>query len=208
MEILFLFTGILLGVIMTWFILKSRNQAVISDRQLQLNELDKERSILNDRLATQLRQLNQLTMELESERKNFLELSSEAAHRKAINENLEEKLNSQKQELEELQSRLQKEFENLANRILDEKSQKFTEQNKINLDIILNPLKERIKDFEQKVENSYKTEAAERNSLKGEIKNLIDLNKQISEEANNLAKALKGDAKKQGNWGEIGRAHV
>ena len=203
MEILFLFTGILLGVIMTWFILKSRNQAVISDRQLQLNELDKERSILNDRLATQLRQLNQLTMELESERKNFLELSSEAAHRKAINENLEEKLNSQKQELEELQSRLQKEFENLANRILDEKSQKFTEQNKINLDIILNPLKERIKDFEQKVENSYKTEAAERNSLKGEIKNLIDLNKQISEEANNLAKALKGDTKKQGNWGEV-----
>src|SRR5204863_3828735 len=74
---------------------------------------------------------------------------------------------------------------------------------KVNLDNILNPLKEKIKDFEQKVEVSYKTEAAERNSLKGEIKSLVELNKQISEEANNLAKALKGDTKKQGNWGEV-----
>ena len=203
MEILFLFTGIIVGGLIAWFFFKSRNHDVVSGNQLQLNELDKERSVLNDRLSNQLQQLNQLSNDLESERKKFLELSTELAQRKTINQNLEEKLNSQKQDLEQLQTRFNKEFENLANRILDEKSQKFTEQNRINLDIILNPLKERIKDFEQKVENSYKTEAAERNSLKGEIKNLVDLNKQISEEANNLAKALKGDTKKQGNWGEV-----
>lgn len=203
MEILFLFSGLLLGGIVMWLFLKSRNSELFSDKQQQFNELDKERSVLNDRLSSQLYQLNQLSTEVESERKKFLESSTRLAQQTTINQNLEEKLNVQKQDLEELQNRFNKEFENLANRILDEKSQKFTEQNRINLDIILNPLKERIKDFEQKVENSYKTEAAERNSLKGEIKNLIELNKQISEEANNLAKALKGDTKKQGNWGEV-----
>src|SRR5439155_4695276 len=71
-----------------------------------------------------------------------------------------------------------------------------------NLDIILNPLKEKIKDFEDKVDKTYKAEAAERISLKTEIKILVEQNKQISEEANNLAKALKGDKKKQGDWGE------
>jgi DNA recombination protein RmuC len=91
----------------------------------------------------------------------------------------------------------------LANKILDEKSQKFTDQNKNNLDIILNPLKERIKEFEKRVEDTYKAENAERITLKTEIKNLIELNKQISEEANNLATALKGDNKQQGNWGEL-----
>lgn len=203
MEILFLFTGILLGGIVTWFFFKNRNHDVLAEGQRQLSELDKDRSILNDRLSNQLLLLNERTMDLEAERKVVLEKSTELAHRNTINQNLEEKLKTQKQELEELQSRFNKEFENLANRILDEKSQKFTEQNRINLDIILNPLKEKIKDFEQKVEIAYKAEAAERNSLKGEIKSLVELNKQISEEANNLAKALKGDTKKQGNWGEV-----
>jgi DNA recombination protein RmuC len=203
MEILFLIAGLLLGGVIAWFIAKSRNHDTASNTVEQLNALDKERSILNDRLSSHVNQLNKLSSELEAERNKFHALTSELAQRKATNQHLEEKLSSQKQELEELQNRFSREFENLANRILEEKSQKFTEQNKINLDNILNPLKEKIKDFEQKVDVSYKTEAAERNSLKGEIKNLVELNKQISEEANNLAKALKGDTKKQGNWGEI-----
>lgn len=115
----------------------------------------------------------------------------------------EEKLKTQKEELENMKGQFQKEFENLANRILDEKSQKFTEQNKTNLDILLNPLKEKIKSFEEKVDQAYKTEAAERNSLRGEIKSLIELNKKISEEANQLAQALKGDTRQQGDWGEL-----
>src|ERR1019366_2101430 len=108
-----------------------------------------------------------------------------------------------KSELENINKKYTTEFENIANKILDEKSKKFTDQNKTNLDIILNPLKEKIKDFETKVEKAYKTESDERITLKAEIKNLIDLNKQVSEDANNLAKALKGDNKKQGNWGEV-----
>lgn len=118
-------------------------------------------------------------------------------------ENLKEKLENQKRELDELQKKFTLEFENLANRIFEDKSKKFTEQNKTNIDIILNPLKEKISDFEKKVDMAYKSEAAERNTLRGEIKNLIETSNKIGTDANNLARALKGDQKQQGNWGEL-----
>ncbi|MBI3502258.1 MAG: DNA recombination protein RmuC [Bacteroidetes bacterium] len=138
-----------------------------------------------------------------SSNEKIIELTRELATQTTINKSLEEKLKSQKVEVENLKKSFSSEFENLANKILEEKSKKFAEQNKTNLENILNPLKENITKFEKKVDETYRTEANERNSLKGEIKMLMTLNKQISEEANNLAKALKGDAKKQGNWGEI-----
>ena len=109
----------------------------------------------------------------------------------------------QEEHLTDLQHKFKLEFENLANKILDEKTSKFTESNKANLDLILNPLKENIKAFEQKVEKVYKDESDERNMLKGVISQLMIQSKQIAEDANNLTKALKGDNKKQGNWGEI-----
>lgn len=109
----------------------------------------------------------------------------------------------QQQNLEELQQRFTLEFSNIANKILDEKSAKFTAQNQTNLDQILNPLKANIKSFEEKVDKVYQTEAAERSQLKGVIFQLMDQSKQIQVDANNLTRALKGDSKKQGNWGEI-----
>ena len=105
--------------------------------------------------------------------------------------------------MQELQQKFKLEFENVANKLLDEKSARFTETNKTSLDLLLNPLKENIKLFEEKVEKVYKAESDERNVLKGEISKLMELNKQISEEANNLTRALKADTKKQGNWGEV-----
>ena len=111
--------------------------------------------------------------------------------------------NDLSERVDNLKKKFTMEFENLSSKILEEKSLKFVEQNRTNLDVILTPLRQKIKDFEQKVEQSYKIESAERHTLKGEIKNLIELNKQISDEANNLARALKGDSKKQGNWGEV-----
>jgi DNA recombination protein RmuC len=105
--------------------------------------------------------------------------------------------------INELQQRFKVEFENIANRVLEDKSARFTAQNRLNLDLIINPLKENIKAFEEKVERVYKTESDERNVLKGVITQLMDQSKLISEEAGNLTRALKGDSKKQGNWGEI-----
>ena len=203
MQIVFLIIGLGVGLAIGWLLAKSKSAESASSQQENISSLDKERSVLTSQLTEAKQQAQQSKTEAETVRSKVLDLSTQLAQSNTINKNLEEKLNQQKRELEELQNRFTKEFENLANRILEEKSLKFTEQNKNNLDIILNPLKEKLKDFEDKVDKSYKAEAAERNSLKGEIKSLIELNKQVSEEANNLAKALKGDSKKQGNWGEI-----
>jgi len=114
-----------------------------------------------------------------------------------------ERLAEQEKAINDIQQKFQLEFQNVANKLLDEKSQKFIETNKTNLDILLNPLKENIKAFEEKVDKVYNMEAAERNTLKGVITQLMELNKLISSEAQNLTKALKGDSKKQGNWGEV-----
>lgn len=115
----------------------------------------------------------------------------------------QEKIEEQKQEIRHNQEKFNKDFELIASRILEEKTNKFTEQNQTNLAILLKPLKENIKSFEEKVEQVYKTEASERNVLQGVITQLMELNKTMSLETQNLTKALKGDNKKQGNWGEM-----
>ena len=116
--------------------------------------------------------------------------------------NSELKLVENKQELDKIQEKFTKEFENLANKILDEKSSKFTEQNKLNITSILTPLKEKIEVFEKKVSESQKESIGMHSALKEQLNNLKDLNIQMSKEAINLTKALKGDSKTQGDWGE------
>ncbi|MEJ7779230.1 MAG: DNA recombination protein RmuC [Daejeonella sp.] len=115
----------------------------------------------------------------------------------------QEKIAEQKLEIKNNQEKFNKDFELIASRILEEKTHKFTEQNRANLDILLNPLKENIKAFEEKVEKVYKAESDERNVLKGHIGQLIEQSTLMSLETQNLTKALKGDNKKQGNWGEM-----
>ncbi|WP_374948507.1 DNA recombination protein RmuC [Mucilaginibacter sp.] len=148
-----------------------------------------DQSRLLDELLYERTQLAQANQSLESSRSFF----------KAQ----QEKLNEQKTEVEQTRIHFQREFENIAERLLKEKSKEFTDVNKLSIDTILNPLKENIKAFEEKVDKVYNMEAAERNTLKGVITQLMDLNKLISTEASNLTKALKGDNKKQGNWGEV-----
>ena len=108
------------------------------------------------------------------------------------NNNLREKLSEQKAEIEELQQKFTKEFENLANRIFEEKGNKFTEQNKEKLSEILNPLKDKISEFEKKVEESSKESIKGHASLREQLQMLKDLNQQVTQEAKNLTEALKG----------------
>ena len=117
--------------------------------------------------------------------------------------NLQQKLKENKNEVEQLQDKFTKEFENLANKILDEKSNKFTEQNKENIKTILSPLQEKIKTFEDKVDKTHKESIDYHAALRQQIIGLKELNLQMSKEAVNLTKALKGDSKIQGNWGEL-----
>lgn len=195
MNIIILLVGVLLGFAIGFLYFKLKgNDIATNDASFQAEIA---------RLEERIQQLQSSKIELEEKRIQLISLTGELSEWKTRYTSLQEKLSSQKEELDTIQKKFSTEFENLANKILDDKSQKFTEQNKNNLDIILNPLKEKIKDFEQKVEKAYKEESTERITLKAEIKHLIELNKQVSEDASNLATALKGDNKMQGNWGEV-----
>ena len=141
--------------------------------------------------------------ELSDLRERFNDERSNLVRAEANVNAYQDKLAQQQKSIEELQQKFTLEFSNIANKILDEKSAKFTLQNQTNLDNILNPLKANIKSFEEKVDKVYKVEALERSELKGVIFQLMDQSKQIQTDANNLTKALKGDSKKQGNWGEV-----
>ncbi len=117
--------------------------------------------------------------------------------------NLQQKLEEHKNEVENLQKKFTNDFEVLANKILEEKSNKFTLQNKENLKIILNPLQEKIKVFEDKVDQTHKESIDYHAALRQQILGLKELNQQMSKDTLNLTKALKGDSKMQGNWGEL-----
>ncbi|PHS60578.1 MAG: DNA recombination protein RmuC [Flavobacterium sp.] len=118
-------------------------------------------------------------------------------------QNIEQRLQEQKAEVEKLQEKFTKEFENLANRIFEDKSEKFTKQNKENLDLLLNPLQKKIESFEKKVSDSQTDSVKMHSALKQQLEGLKDLNQEMSKEAINLTNALKGDSKAQGDWGEV-----
>lgn len=144
----------------------------------------------------------------ESEQKAKLQEQKEAlgnlnTRYQADLENLHLKNSEQKEEVTKLQEKFTKEFENLANKILEEKSLKFTEQNQKNIKNILNPLQDKIQLFEKKVEESQKENISIHSALREQLLNLQNQNLKITQEAENLTKALKGDSKMQGNWGEL-----
>lgn len=114
-----------------------------------------------------------------------------------------ELLKQQKEEAEALHKRMNTEFENLSNRIFQSKTEDFKRLNAEHINNLLRPLGDNLKDFREKVEQVYSTEAKERFSLGERIKELVELNSRLSEDANNLTRALKGDSKMQGNWGEM-----
>jgi len=158
----------------------------------------------NEHITTLLKQEQQrLIHELQTERDRLEDTNRELESIRSFYLAEKEKLADQKASLAETQEKFNKDFELIANKILEEKSIRFVEQNRTNLDLILNPLKENIKAFEEKVEKVYKAESDERNILKGVISELQIQSKLIQEDANNLTKALKGDSKKLGNWGEV-----
>lgn len=169
-----------------------------------------DKSALEERqhqLSKTIEDLKQNIEKVESEReairrdKEFL--NSELSKRNTEIENLQQQNLKQDQELEERQAQLRKDFELLANKILEEKSSKFTEQNKENIKNILNPLQEKIQGFEKKVEDTQMRSVKMHTALEEQLKGLKDLNQQMAKEATNLTKALKGDSKTQGNWGEL-----
>ena len=203
MEFLYLIAGIAVGVVILYFFLKSKSAQSEKLLLVEKSELDKQKSVAEERVAAlQAEKLN-----LEAEIKELRQGNEEKGQRLARAEeefrNLREKLQTQKQEMEELQKKFTTEFENVANRILKKNSAEFTETNQKNINDILSPLKEKIQLFEKKVEETYEKGLKDQTDLKVELKKLHELNEKIGDDARNLTKALKSDSKTQGNWGEL-----
>lgn len=141
--------------------------------------------------------------ELARQREEVLRLTGELAGSEQVNAGLEEKLADQKKELEQLNTRMIDQFTLVADRLLGEKSREMSAHQQEKLDLLLKPLNERIVDFKRKVEETYEREGRERFALKGEIARLVEQNQKLSQDADNLTRALKGDNQSQGAWGEM-----
>jgi DNA recombination protein RmuC len=200
MEIIFLGVGLLIGAIAAWFIAKYKFTG--RSESISLVEVNKNYVLreVHDSIQNQADLFRDDLLDKEQE---LRKLGSQLSAKENELLNINEKLASQKSEVENLQQRFQTEFENIANRLLEEKSQKFSQQNQLQLNHILNPLKEKIQEFETGVNSRFLEETRDRVSLKKEIEQLRDLNMQLSLDANNLASALKGESKTQGDWGEF-----
>ena len=146
-------------------------------------------------------QLSEIKKQLEAEREKVVELNNTLGAAEADYRNLQEKLTDQKKEIESVSERLGIQFKNLANEIFEEKSRKFTEQNKTHLFDLLQPLGEKIMAFEKRVEDTHKDNISRNSALREQLENLQKLNLQMTREAENLTRALRGDSKAQGAWG-------
>lgn len=213
------FSLVVLVIAVVLFLKRPKAVSQISDEDFNRLKAEADQLKISLAIAEQkalgiMTEKDSITQLLKEEKERLLEeLLSVRTNLDAANQSLEsarsyyksqqEKIHEQKAEVEQIRNNFQKEFENVAEKLLKEKSREFIDVNRNNLDSILNPLKENLKAFEDKVDKVYNMEAAERNTMKGVITQLMELNKQISDEASNLTKALKGDNKKQGNWGEV-----
>jgi len=180
----------------------NENQWQEQNKQLQ-NQVGYFEKQIADLKSEHDKEIDTIKTEREQIRKDKDETATQFTRIQSENKFLSEKLDNQKTEIEDLQKKFTKEFENLANKILDQKSQKFTTSNKENIEQILNPLKEKIKNFEEKVQKNQDNFNDKNARLDEVIKRLNEENRKMSEEADKLTKALKGESKTQGNWGEL-----
>ena len=206
MEIVYLIIGLVIGIVIAFLFLKSKKTVPIEEVNKlndQLNSLKVEAGRLSERINILETDKLSLQSELKAEREKSEKLTSENSSLKSDYSNLQSRLSEQKDEIEKLQEKFTKEFENLANKIFEEKGNKFTEQNKEKLSEILNPLRDKISDFERKVEETSKESIKGNASLREQLQMLKEMNQKITQEATNLTNALKGQSKTQGNWGEF-----
>ncbi|PXW17064.1 DNA recombination protein RmuC [Chryseobacterium sp. CBTAP 102] len=178
-------------------------QDLLDDLKNEFSKISAEYSSLNIQFQ-ELKQINQRqTSQIETHILEKQTLFAKNSELSAKNESLQQSLDTQKEEIIKIQEESKLQFENLANKILEEKTEKFTALNQNNLKNILDPFQEKIADLKNKVNEAYEKENKERFSLAEKVKELAELNQQISEDAKKLTRALKGESKTQGNWGEM-----
>jgi len=205
-TVLFIGTGIILGIVIGFLYGKvSRNDIIEKEKEFFGYKATAEAQLksLEGKLEEKNKEIIELKEDVSKKLEEMTSMNNALAKARANNEALNEKLDNQKKELEELGKRLNLEFENIANKILETKTEKFTELNKNNLKAILEPLGSNIDEFKKIVNETYDKESKERFSLGEKVKELAMLNQVISTEAKNLTNALKTQSKTQGMWGEM-----
>ena len=196
MEILYLLIGLAAGISIG--VLYSKNKAVPNRSNSDLN------NYVTKELYTSEKERSEKIEKENREKEEIIgNLKADVSSRDTLIDGLNSKLDEENKRLIEQQKQLQTQFENMANEIFEKRSEKFAEQNQKNIDQILKPLGEKIKSFEQSVEDKYLKDQKNKAGLSEQIKLLQETNQKISQDANNLAKALKGDSKVQGDWGEL-----
>ncbi|OWP75470.1 DNA recombination protein RmuC [Flavobacterium oreochromis] len=201
--IIALFIGIYIGKALFSANSKSEKASLEEKNNGLLSQIEQLKQQLQTERTQWEQQLKNSTIEKEAIRTEKEVLAIQLSKKEVDFDNLLDRNKEQKQEVEQLQEKFTKEFENLANKILEEKSNKFAEQNKENLKTILSPLQDKIQLFEKKVEDTHKESIDYHAALRQQIIGLREMNAQMSKETLNLTKALKGDSKMQGNWGEL-----
>ena len=214
MEILLIIIGIIAGVIIGYLFSKSISAKAIEIERMNFSEIDRAFAAFKARAENELNNFEKGLAEKQEELVKILtkidakdqllgEQNVQLAQREAEIKALKEKLDTLKTEVDQIGLKYAAEFKNLANEILEDKSKRFTEKNKENLEAILKPLDDNIRQFKQTVADAYDKESKERFSLGKEVEKLVVMNQLMSEEARNLTKALKGETKTQGDWGEM-----
>lgn len=203
--------GLGLGAVLAAIAIRMlRRRAVVDEASVARAAADIEIATLNERAAAAQRELGALERRLEQTGLELDQARRELSTVRESNARLSSELEQERLQsrekltlLEQARDALTNQFKTLANDILEEKSKRFSQQNRDQLDLLLKPLGDKLQSFEKKVEDTYITEAKERFSLGEEVRKLQLLNLQIGQDALNLTRALKGDAKMRGNWGEV-----
>nr|WP_185208578.1 DNA recombination protein RmuC [Chryseobacterium sp. C3] len=183
--------------------INAQQSDLLNDLKNEFAKISAEHASLNTQFSEQKEFNAKQNLQIENlltEKQTLFAKNSELS---AINESLQKSLQTQKEEIAKIQEESKLQFENLANKILEEKTEKFTTLNQNNLKTILEPFQERIVELKNRVNEAYEKENKERFSLAEKVKELAELNQQISEDAKKLTRALKGESKTQGNWGEM-----
>ncbi|OVE61335.1 recombinase RmuC [Chryseobacterium mucoviscidosis] len=183
--------------------INAQQSDLLNDLKNEFAKISAEYASLNTQFSEQKEFNAKQNLQIENlltEKQTLFAKNSELS---AINESLQKSLQTQKEEIAKIQEESKLQFENLANKILEEKTEKFTTLNQNNLKTILEPFQERIVELKNRVNEAYEKENKERFSLAEKVKELAELNQQISEDAKKLTRALKGESKTQGNWGEM-----
>ena len=196
MEILYLLIGLAAGISIG--VLYNKNKSTPNRSNSDLNNY-----VAKELYTSEKERSEKIEKENREKEELIGNLKADVSSKDTLIDTLNSKLDEESKRLIEQQKRLQTQFENMANEILEKKSEKFAEQNQKNIDQILKPLGEKIKSFEQSVEDKYIKDQKNKAGLSEQIKLLQATNQKISQDANNLAKALKGDSKVQGDWGEL-----